>query len=294
MITISAAKQVARHSLNRGLLITKKYSPEILTGVGIVSGVVAAVMASKATLQLENVVETMQKNVEEINEVATLSDASDLERKKALAFAYTNGTLAIAKLYTPSISLAVGSVACVIGAHGIMRRRNVALIAAYKAVETSFAAYRQRVEDEFGEQKDREIARGMKTVEGKDEAGKKQLTTTVTPDGMSQYAKFFDELNPNWNTRSENNLMYVRCQQNMANDILHARGHIFLNEVYTMLGLPHTPAGQLVGWIHGEGDNCVDFGVYDITNERAREFVNGYEKAIWLDFNVDGIIYDLI
>ena len=50
----------------------------------------------------------------------------------------------------------------------------------------------------------------------------------------------------------------------------------------------------VVGWVLGNGDNCIDFGIWDSANEKARDFVNGREGAILLDFNVDGVIYDLI
>ena len=92
--------------------------------------------------------------------------------------------------------------------------------------------------------------------------------------------------------------MFLRHQQNYANDILKNRGYLFLNEVYDMLGFPRTKYGQIVGWVYDEknsnGDNFVDFGIYDKDNPEKRKFVNGYETAIWLDFNVDGNILDLI
>ena len=92
--------------------------------------------------------------------------------------------------------------------------------------------------------------------------------------------------------------MYLRRQQEFANEMLRSKGHLFLNEVYDILGFPRTKAGQVVGWIYDEknpvGDNYVDFGIYDITDERKRDFINGYERSILLDFNVDGNIWDLM
>ena len=91
--------------------------------------------------------------------------------------------------------------------------------------------------------------------------------------------------------------MFLRKQQEWANELLKSRGHVFLNEVYDMLGIPRTKSGQIVGWVYNSNDeysdNYIDFGVYD-GGARSRAFVNGYEKAILLDFNVDGVIYDLI
>lgn len=112
---------------------------------------------------------------------------------------------------------------------------------------------------------------------------------------VSPYAVFFDETCPGWLPNSEMNKMFLVQQQNYANELLRAKGYLFLNEAYNIIGAPRTKAGQVVGWIYDEnnpiGDNFVDFGIYNIRN---RSFVNGYEKSILLDFNVDGCILDLI
>ena len=92
--------------------------------------------------------------------------------------------------------------------------------------------------------------------------------------------------------------MFLKKAESFANDKLRINGYLFLNEVYEMLGIPKTKAGQVVGWVYDEknasGDNFVDFGIFDINNPKARDFVNGYERVIILDFNVDGVILDLI
>ena len=88
--------------------------------------------------------------------------------------------------------------------------------------------------------------------------------------------------------------MFLNGQQNFANDLLQARGHVFLNEVYDMLGIPRSQAGAVVGWVKEFGDGYVDFGIFDGKTSQARSFVNGEERNILLDFNVAGVIYDLI
>ena len=91
--------------------------------------------------------------------------------------------------------------------------------------------------------------------------------------------------------------MFLRNQQQYANDKLRANGYLFLNEVYEMLGIQKTQAGQIVGWVYDDknenGDNYVDFGMYDVNRSTCRDFVNGYERSILLDFNVDGSILNL-
>jgi len=206
-----------------------------------------------------------------------------------------HGAVDISKLYGPTITLGLSSIACIIAAHGIMNRRAVALTAAYKALESTFAEYRNRVIEQIGEKREEDIRMGTKTVEITDENGKTKKITSVDPNGISPYAKFFDEHSDNWSKTPEYNLLFLKAQQNYANDLLHARGHVFLNEVYDMIGVPRTSAGQVVGWvISKDGDNFIDFGIYDHWNNEKHLFVNGLEASILLDFNVDGVVYDRI
>ena len=103
--------------------------------------------------------------------------------------------------------------------------------------------------------------------------------------------------NTYWTSSNEYNLMFLKKAESFANDKLRINGYLFLNEVYEMLGIPKTKAGQVVGWVYDEnnpvGDNYVDFGLYK-DNLSYSDFVNGYDPAILLDFNVDGNIWKLM
>lgn len=144
------------------------------------------------------------------------------------------------------------------------------------------------------------------TIDGVDEKDVKVTTETKqkpnegcgTKPIASPYARFFDESCLGWTKNSEYNLMYLTTQQKYCNDLLRNKGHLFLNEVYDILDMPRTSAGQVVGWIydkeHPVGDNFVDFGLYDVTDESKVKFVNGYTSTVLLDFNVDGNILDLL
>ena len=145
--------------------------------------------------------------------------------------------------------------------------------------------------------KAKEIEETVVDDKGKEKTVKKTIEV-ADPNTYSDYARFFDDGCIGWDKDAEYNLMFLKQQQNYANEMLKSKGHLFLNEVYDMLGIPRTKAGQVVGWIYDEkkpvGDNFVDFGMYDINRPKNRDFVNGYERTIILDFNVDGDILSLM
>lgn len=296
---------VSKKAGRTGLMINK-YSPEILLGIGVVGIIGSTVLACKATLKVEGIVDDAKEKIDKIKYAdKEIDDAtySEMDYKKDMTLVYVQTGAKFVKLYGPAVGLGVISVGCIMGSHNIMKKRNVALMAAFKLAEQSYADYRKRVVEELGEEKDRQFHYGIKTetiqAEKIDENGKKkkvnEVVEFVDPDKHSIYARFFDECSTQWSKTPEYNLVFLKAQQNYANDLLHCRGHIFLNEVYDLLGLPRSQAGALVGWVMtGDGDNFVDFGIYDTNNPSKRDFVNGYERSILLDFNVDGVIHDLI
>ena len=132
-----------------------------------------------------------------------------------------------------------------------------------------------------------------------DEKGKskthKEKVEVADVNKLKGYAAVFDKHCAEWDRSWIYNMKWLRANETAANDILRTRGHIFLNEVYNMIGLPHTPEGAVAGWIYnGDGDGFVNFGLDDPDNESARRMVDGDDCAILLDFNVDGIIFDKI
>lgn len=290
-------KTISKVAGRTGLKL-QKHSPEILMAAGITGIVVGTVMACRATTKLDDILEEHEDNVEYVNDCYANKELSEKEKQKELAKTYGSTALRIGKLYAPAVSLEVASIGCILGAHGIMTKRNVALMAAYKAVEQSFAEYRQRVIEEYGEEKDYDLKHGIRHEKIKVEEDGKKTTKVINkadPNGISQYARFFDASSKEWQGIPEYDLIFLKAQQNYANDLLHSRGHVFLNEVYDSLGLDHTSAGSVVGWILSkDGNNFIDFGIFNGDNPRTRAFVNGNEDCILLDFNVDGVIYDLI
>ena len=291
----------------------KKHSPEILAVAGTVGTVAGAVMACKATTKLSTILDETKNNVEFMHESAengyvVTKDGTKVEythddEKKDLTIVYAQTGVKIAKLYAPAVIVGALSIGALLTSNGILRNRNLALAAAYTAVDKSFKDYRGRVVERFGKELDKELRHNIKATEIEEvvvnEDGTESKVKSIINVGTeSEYAKFFDEYCPNWTKDAEYNLSFLKMQQAHANNMLQLKGYLFLNEVYDMLGLPRTKAGQVVGWVYDEtnpiGDNCVDFGIYDLYNEQKRDFVNGRERSILLDFNVDGNILDMM
>ena len=287
----------------------KKASPEIMIVAGVAGIVTSAVMACKATTKAGAIKDELKEGMDQINEVANnpkVQNYTEEDKRKDTVIVYTQAAMKYIKLYGPSVLLGAASIACIIGSHNILKKRNVALAAAYASIDKGFKEYRGRVIERFGEELDRELRYNVKAKEFEetttDDKGKEKISKTTVevadPNTYSEYARFFDDGCNGWTKDAEYNLMFLKNTKNTANDLLKSRGHLFLNEVYDMLGIPRSKAGQVVGWIydkdHPIGDNFVDFGIYNMNIEKVRDFVNGYERTILLDFNVDGPIMDMI
>ena len=275
----------------RAGLVLSKHAPTILTAAGTAGFIGTTILASKATLKVE---ETVAEETALLVKVHEAHEAGKLEDKDALhdkVILYTRMTTKLAKLYAPALIIGAASIVSLATGHGIMLKRNASLAAAYAAVDQAFKTYKKKVESKFG--KDAVIDALVSTAE--EDLTKNELTmeAIAAVDGVSPYGVIFDETNNNWSADEDLSMLHLKCQQQYANDILQTRGHIFLNEVYKMLGFPHTPAGAVTGWVKGNGDNFVDFNIFEGTFEGEDE--KGRTVTKWaLDFNVDGVMYDKI
>lgn len=299
-------------AFGKAKLQLKKHSPEILVISGVVGTVAAGVMACKATTKASDILEEMHESMDQIHKVNEMAkenenisyDENDLKKDTTMVYVQTG--VKFAKLYGPSLAVGILSITSILVGHNILRKRNLALAAAYTTVSNSFKAYRDRVADRFGDDVEYQLRHGIKAEEVEetvvdDDGNEKTVKKTIDvmdPNKVSDFARIFDDGNIGWEKDSEHNLAFLKMQQNYANDILKTRGYLFLNEVYEMLGFNKTKAGQVVGWIFDESDpkcdNFVDFGIYRGESPAVRAFVNGDERSILLDFNVDGDILDRV
>lgn len=287
-------------------------SPEILLAVGIGGFIATTALASRAALKVDD---ALDKANEDIERARALFDDKEFQEERGVEYSEkdflqdrvtvrTRIVLSVAKYYGPVVAVGVISIYCLTKSHNILKDRNTALVAAYAAIHKGYEAYRSRVRSEIGEEAERDLyfdaryEQVEQETEGDDgEKHKVAVKKTVGPYAYSPYARFFDETNVNWERTPSYNYLFLRAKQAYANDVLRSRGHLFLNEVYQALGIPHSREGSVVGWsltTDGSTDNFVDFGFMSGEFQRQRDFVNGSEGSILLDFNVDGVIVERI
>lgn len=281
----------------------KKHSPEILVVAGIAGTVVSAVLACKATTKVAEILDETKGTLDTIHEGMETGAINGQEYttedgKKDTVVVYVQTGMKLAKLYGPAIILGTLSITSILASNNILRKRNVALGAAYAAIDKSFKEYRGRVIERFGEQVDTELKYGIKAkkfeeIEVDPETGKekkvKKTVMVADPNLQSDYAVYFDSKSRNYETNPDYNRMFLKAQQAFANDKLQTRGHLFLNEVLDDLDLPRTPAGQIVGWTKDGPDGYVNFCIVEV----ERETEDGrHEPALLLDFNVEGNIWE--
>lgn len=286
-------------SVGRTILKSKKNSPHIFFGAGVVGVIGSTILACRATLKLEERLDEIRQDVSNVNtlhedrKTTTINVYSEADHYRDLGYAYTKGSLRLTRLYGPAILIGGASIAALTGSHIQLTRRNAALTATLVAVSRAYEEYRERVREVVGEKQELELYQGIQEKEITIDGKKEKIQVLRDPSKTSVYARFFDEYNPNWVKNPEYNRIFVQCQENYANHLLHARGHVFLNDVYDSLGLDRSQAGAIVGWVlNGEtSDNYISFGMYDVGNH---PFVNGFERSVLLDFNVDGVIFDKI
>lgn len=283
-----------------------QHAPEILLGVGSVGVVAAGVLACKETLKVEDILQESQdqlKTIENVSSDEAYSEKySQEDAKKDIAIVRGRTAIKLIKNYAPAVALAGLSLACIFAGHGIQRKRYAAVSAAYFALDQSFRKYVDNVKERFGDDVEHDIHYGIKAKEVTEtvvnENGEEVEETRIVDvrdGGASPYARIFDEVSAPtcWQNDANFNRAFLAAREVEANRILKQQGYLTLNEMYKMLGMQPSKAGCRVGWSlnHKNSDGFVRF-TYVSTPEVVKDFFNGDECSIMIDFNVDGIIDD--
>lgn len=284
-------------------LLAHKHSPHILFAAGLVGLGTSVVLACRATLKVGDKLDVIQHDIDKVKRNVMephISHHYSVDRvpdtRRDMAFVYIRGMVEIGKLYAPAIIVGGLSVAALTGSHVQLTRRNAALTGMYTTLSKAVDAYRERVRKELGEEKEHELWHAG-DFEIERNADGTVIRSKLGQCGTNMYARMFDEQNRNWVPNFESNRVFLTGIQNSCMSKLVRDRYLFLNDVYDALGFDRTVEGQLVGWtypsVSREGDNYVDFGMF--TDSRNTDFILGNDqRAIYLDFNVDGVIYDLI
>lgn len=273
---------------------TKKNAPSILTGIGIAGGGVTMYLVGRAVLRAQPVIGGMKADAANITSHEIDENYTKQTQVKQIGELYVRRSATLIRIFTPAVAVGSASVICILASHGLMHQRQAGLVAAYTALDAGYKAYRQRVREELGDEKDLDFYRGVTRSESDPigENGETCIIENYTHTSGSPYSFFFEATNHNWSKTAEYSKLFLIQQQDYYNDRLRAYGFVFLNEVLQDLGFPRTQAGQVVGWkLKSEtGDGHIDFGLFNLDNERVRAFMNGDETCVMLDFNVDGPI----
>lgn len=301
----------------------KKASPTLMIVGAAIGGVTATVLACKATLKAEEIIAEHNAQIETIHTTKAQVDSGEMQlkdgetytaddMKKDITDTYIHTAVWLAKVYAPAVTLGSLSLACMFGSHHIMSKRNASLTAAYIAIDKAFNEYKGRVTERFGDRIQHELEHNIKAVEVESTAKKDDGTEEVIKEYKdiaskheSPYSLLFDESVDTWQPDADLNRNYLLMIESAANKRLKTQGHLFLNEVLSMIGTyggvtMRKPEGQLVGWLYDPNDptkqNCVDFHVtnYAPGKEQLNNFIDGWERSVMIVFNCDGVIIDKI
>ena len=170
---------------------TKKHLPDILVGIGVVGVIGGTVIACRDTKKLEPVLEEHKEQMDLIHKIAEEGEIKDQEtgevapyteqdKRRDTALTYFKTSLKVARVYLPSGAIISGSLACILGSHKILNKRNLGLTAAYTGIAETFKEYRQNIIEKYGEEADVEARFGLKAKKKKNKDGEEETLYAKT------------------------------------------------------------------------------------------------------------------
>jgi hypothetical protein len=256
--------------------------------VGVGGAVTATVLACRSTMKLERSLDRTQSELNALELRRSRGTVSPDDYKKINRRIVLEGAWDITKLYTPSVVVGALSIACLTKSHQILTERNAQLTAAYVGLQKFLEGYRGRVREKIGEEEERNVYYASTPVELVEDTpnGPKKIFGTA-PGMKSPYAALFTQDNTNWQENGSFNKAFLRIQEDLLTNKLRSQGSLMLNEVYDRLDLPRTSTGAVVGWMigHPDSDDFVEISI---------DPVHDYHGTLMLDFNVAGVVYQML
>ena len=316
MSIFSSAVKVGSNLIQK----VKFRSPELLIGAGVVGLVGAAVVAARRGVRWHNAAKAeIIHGLETIKKAEGSPQYTREDKVQDYAQVIGKGVWSFTQIYGPSVAVGVASVVSILAGTGVLKGRLAAMTSAAATAQAALERYRSRVREKLGEDADYEFAYEVsaKKAKIKHEDGTKESLVTyhlVPSSGewmaASPYSRLWDENAMEWCANRDIQFLTLRSLENHFNQELNARGVVFLNDVYKALGLPMSKDAALVGWVKDyekpkmaklaaelgrvPGDGVISFGVFENESPSARAYLAGDDNRVVLDFNVDGVIYDLI
>lgn len=279
----------------------KRVAPDAMVIAGIGGLVGGTILACRATMKLDDILEESKDELDNIRDTAADSAeyATSKQMKKDLTKVYLKAAAKVAKLYLPAAIVESIGVGCIGGSHKILKNRTAALSAAYAGLDKAFENYRSRVIEDAGEEKDMLYSYGVRkeTVEtiekngkGKEKRTKRDILKFDMDLSDTNRVVYFDQSCRAYDDR--NNFYNQTFLEGVLSMIQQRVDHqdTCLNEFFDFIGKDHTAAGAVLGWRKG---SRVSLGMLEAYDEvTARDFVNGTEPTFILNLNYDGVILD--
>lgn len=287
---------------NHAKMFWRQNGSNIGMGVGIVSVVGGTILIGVASSKAEATVKAREDELNDIqkqaDEAGVTVDSRLVRNTKVRMF------LDIVRLFGPGVALEVFGLGCMAKAYISVKNENKELIEVATLLGNALAASRKRNKELLGEKKElmsrypiekKDVEILDEGEDGKVKSEKVKNSMTVNPSEFTKtdWSRIFDETCPGWTKDAWLNKTTILKAQEEANHMLQERGYLFLNEVYDFecFKFDRTKFGNQMGWVYDpdEAGNfpVVDFGIFDVANPQKNKFVNGYEKSVLLDFNID-------
>lgn len=272
-----------------------KYSPEMLVGAGIAGMIAGAVMACKATIKAKDILDESRETIRKIHEVANdkqyEGSYTEEDKKRDLTTVRIQTGIKLAKTYAPAVLVGAAGIAGILSGHHLLHMRLASLAAAYTALD-------KRMAKKLSEEAENQLEHSVKAEEKVGEEKKKKTPASGNPVDGDPYTAFFGPMCFSFEKGNPSaNLKFLQDQQSFLNRKLQSQGFLFLNDVLRTLDLPLTKAGQIVGWVYDperpDIDCYIDFGL-GRKDDMVKRFRQGLEDGVWLEFNCDGPILEIL
>ncbi len=264
----------------------------IVGTAGILGG---TVLLCKETLKAPAILDAYKEAKKELESEAEVSEEPIDKKELTKLRAKTAGKMVLN--FLPGGIVEVSGIGMQWNAYGNVKTACIGIGAAYAGLQSFVENYRAGVREKYGEDADKELAYGMhkETVvkvaeDGTETTEEIEVYPEKQDDMPSIYARYFAYPDA---TAAEKSMTYnkhfLTSQEEAANRLLRAHKKVMLNDVYDMLGVRRSVAGNRVGWIYDKkapiGDNRIDFRIQEV----YRKDEDGeFEKVLMIDPNVDG------